>query len=437
MRAGSAATRITPPLGTVLAGHAGVRREADGVHDHLYAQATVVESNTRKVVLISCDLLGIDGESTRRIRTAIEETVDVDPEHVMIVATHTHTGPQTIRLFRHPDEAYVEWMERQVLTAVLRANGRLEEVTIRVGSVSEPALCYNRRLLLDDGSVKLPTQQFDPDQVVAIEGPTDDDLTVVSFDGADSDPVALLVNYATHPELTTGSAVSGDYPAYLRQCLQDVYGEETPVLFFPGAFGNLSPTNYRSSARETRNHYEDPKGLEKARQAGRLLAGSSVRARETDPSTVHDTTVGGLTDTVALDTCAPSQVACDRARSTLSEDPSLRERVLARCLLEFETYQRDNQTVQIKVQALRLGSLTLFGIPGEPFVEHGKQVRESVPGPTVVTACANDWQGYFPTDEAFENGGYETTPGWVSRFERGAGHEITECCVELAKALHE
>lgn len=424
-RAGTAQIRITPPLGTLLAGHAGVERYAAGVRDHLNANALVLEKGDNRLAFVSCDVIGIDHESTRTIRQTVGECVDIPSSNILIAATHTHTGPQTIRLFRDGDAGYRQWFERQVTTAIRIATNRLTPASIGLATGTEPSLCHNRRLITEDGEVFLPTQSFAPADIVDIEGPTDPTLGLLTV-RQEEEVAAVVVNYATHPELVTGSQVSADYPGYLRQTIQSVYSSDTVVLFLPGAIGDLSPTDYRSPERETRDHYFDPEGPQKARRAGRLLGGTAVRTIE-DSEAHLEGSIDAIATTVALITCAPSEERLDHAKTILKENNlSLRETVLAENVLEFASYQRENPTVDAEVQAVRVGELSIVTFPGEPFARFGNTLRRQIEDDVFVVSCANDWLGYFPTDRAFENGGYETTPGWVSRFEPGSGKRLTE-----------
>jgi hypothetical protein len=137
--------------------------------------------------------------------------------------------------------------------------------------------------------------------------------------------------------------------------------------------------------------------------------------------------IDALATTVALDTCPPSEERLDQAKALLSKDNlSLREAVLAENVLEFATYQRENPTVDAEIQAIRVGNLSLVTFPGEPFAKYGNTIRDQLDDDVFVVSCANDWLGYFPTDQAFKHGGYETTPGWVSRFKPGSGKILTE-----------
>jgi hypothetical protein len=55
-----------------------------------------------------------------------------------------------------------------------------------------------------------------------------------------------------------------------------------------------------------------------------------------------------------------------------------------------------------------VGNVAFVGFGGEAFTAYGAAIRKLVPEKFVVCAvCANGYEGYFPTQEAFDQGGYE------------------------------
>lgn len=435
LRAGSARVRITPPLGSLLAGNAGLRREAARIQDHLHASALVLADGDATVALVSCDVIGVDQRSTDRIRSLVSDTVDIPPGHVLVTATHTHTGPQTVSIFREQDEAYVDSFEKQVASAIRLAHDDLSPATLAVAQGEEPSLAHNRRLLTDDDEVVLPTQDVESSRISGPEGPTDPTVSALLVESDDA-VSSVLVNYTTHTDLVTGYDVSADFPGYLADALRGVYGDDLVVPYLPGAAGNVSAFD-PSKSYESRSHYIDPDGLQRARRAGRLLAGSTLRTVANARSgATDDVAVAGARRTVSLETRRPSEQRIADAKDVVADDAAqLRKQVLARNLVSFASYQRENPTVDVEVQAIQVGTATIVALPGEPFVEFGLRIRDALPGPVFVAGYSNDLVGYVPTQRAFENGGYETTAGWVSRFVSSAGTDLTDTAVDLARPL--
>src|SRR5262249_27225301 len=75
-----------------------------------------------------------------------------------------------------------------------------------------------------------------------------------------------------------------------------------------------------------------------------------------------------------------------------------------------------------EIAALRLGSFGLAWMPGEVFVELGREVEAASPWkPTRTIGLTNGSMGYIPTKRGYAEGGYEA--GYRSaRYEPDTGH---------------
>ncbi|MHB9009918.1 MAG: neutral/alkaline non-lysosomal ceramidase N-terminal domain-containing protein, partial [Limisphaerales bacterium] len=92
-RVGVATTDITPPLGIPMAGYYHARG-ADGVLDPLFSKALVIEADGQRAAFVTLDLIGVTRSITDQARAEIAKTTGIPGDHVMISATHAHTGPQ-------------------------------------------------------------------------------------------------------------------------------------------------------------------------------------------------------------------------------------------------------------------------------------------------------------------------------------------------------
>ena len=75
----------------------------------------------------------------------------------------------------------------------------------------------------------------------------------------------------------------------------------------------------------------------------------------------------------------------------------------------------------LNVLCIALGDIAFVGLPGEPFTDIGRQIKENSPFSMTLVCCnANGSEGYFLTDEALNENGYETSsalflPGVASK----------------------
>jgi hypothetical protein len=89
-------------------------------------------------------------------------------------------------------------------------------------------------------------------------------------------------------------------------------------------------------------------------------------------------------------------------------------------------------TVKLKLQALRVGELGIVAIPCEVFVQIGLEIKKKSPlKPTFTIELANGYNGYLPTPEQHQWGGYETWRARSSYLEVDASTKITATVLEL------
>ena len=62
----------------------------------------------------------------------------------------------------------------------------------------------------------------------------------------------------------------------------------------------------------------------------------------------------------------------------------------------------------LELTGVRIGDIALIGLPGEPFTDIGRGLKQA-PGWKLVLPCCitNGYEGYFPMKEAYDEGGYE------------------------------
>jgi len=92
LEAGLAVVDITPPIGYRMSGYFR-ERFSTGTHDPLLAKAVVLRQGDCRAALVFCDLIGIPLELSRQVRSRAEQKLGIPAQHILIAATHTHTGP--------------------------------------------------------------------------------------------------------------------------------------------------------------------------------------------------------------------------------------------------------------------------------------------------------------------------------------------------------
>jgi hypothetical protein len=92
-------------------------------------------------------------------------------------------------------------------------------------------------------------------------------------------------------------------------------------------------------------------------------------------------------------------------------------------------------TNDLYISAFSIGDMAFVGFPGEVFTEVGRQTKKSSPfALTLVSCLTNATEGYFPTKNIFEGGGYEAG---ASRYEIGAAEKFIDAAKELTCEMFE
>ncbi len=135
--------KITPRVGSPLAGYSNRRSFSTGVHDELFARVMVLDSGGSRAVMVSCDLIGVLPEMTNTIRSA-SRRLGIPEANTMVCAFHTHSGP-TPHLGYGGMDGYMRGISSTVSSAIPRAASDLRESTFAYAVRDIQGLTINRR----------------------------------------------------------------------------------------------------------------------------------------------------------------------------------------------------------------------------------------------------------------------------------------------------
>jgi len=238
---GIAKTEITPPVGTPLAGYGRYYGQpARGVQDPLYARALALTHAGQTVVVVSCDLVLIDGPLRHAVLTTIRRAQPLREDALILVATHTHTGAGALgsRLWERLimglfDPQIFTQVTDRIAQAALMALRHPIGVTAAVGQTRIDALVANRM----DAQLALPQS-----------------LKVLQFQAPSGRIVGRLVFMAAHPTLAPWQCreFSADYPGVLTQALEQ-HDPGSVAVFVQGAAGDLAPQTAAGPAPHARS----------------------------------------------------------------------------------------------------------------------------------------------------------------------------------------
>jgi neutral ceramidase len=419
---GAAQSDITPPVGAAMAGYF-FARAATGTHDPLHAKAIALSDGHTEFIVIACDLVSLPREQVEAARALIKAKIGIDPTHVMISATHTHTSPEIyIEALRYelskPTEeiarAYTKQLPEKIAEAAAAAHAGLHPANLLAGVGTETTLGFNRRYFMKDGSVGWNPPRLDPD-VRKPAGPVDRGVPVLYFEEPSTNrPLGAYVNFGVHQDTTGGLQWSADYAYTLSRVLKMAKGDDFLTLFTIGAAGNV-------------NHFDPNRpgpqqGFEEAARIGATLAGEVLKTIQSAKS-VADTTLR-VSDEV-LKIPAPAYTAAEvananRIAATQITDKPAPFLELVKSARILETNARHGRPFDVEVQVFTIGStVAIASFPGEMFAEFGLELKEDSPYPiTILAELADGGYVYVPNRIAFDEGNYEPT---AARLPVGSG----------------
>jgi hypothetical protein len=394
--AGVAREVISPPKGIYLIGYGDRTKGNAGVHDDLTATALVINDGRTQVAIVACDLLCLNEFVVDRIREGVGSNTQV-----IICCSHTHAGPIAYAnsWSKRSRRMYIDWLVDRITQAVHQAESSLIPASICWGE-TEADVAVNRREMQADGEVVIGVNR---------EGYVDRTVSVLEVCDLDGSPMATLINYACHGVVLgpTNLLVSADWVGAMRSRIEDSRGSQ--VLFLQGATANLNPDRLLKK--------DDP--WESVAALGNRVA-----------TQVLDRCDLGLTELRATPLSASREELWLplEAAATTSTPPRTYRRVLLRFvglpqLLKFVADPLLNQrypwrsrieardgvwSVPLRINAVRIGELSLVTFAAEVFAEIGMAVKSASPAAASLFASVSDGCiGYLPTAEAHAEGGYE------------------------------
>ncbi len=357
LEAGAARADITP-RGDILLGGFGILRRSRGVHDPLWARALAVRIGSLTTVLVAVDLVGFHNHDVEDVRARLADLMP--PDAVMVAATHTHSGPDTLGLWGLPpfctgrDCEYLEHAKEGIAAAARAAVSALGPARLRWGRTQAPAMGVSRNIrepMLIDRTV-----------------------TALAFERPDGAPVATLVHFACHPEILgrRNRLVSADFAAALCGAIEREKGGGTAV-FLNGALGGMVTGHEKVECFEEAERI----GGDVARAALEAIAGAGAPLEE-------------------------SEFVCVRQRISVPIQNWRYHLGNFFSLFGSRPFTRDGFTPS-EVWGLRLGSAVLLTAPGEVLPRLGFELAEraGAADPFLLVGLGNDELGYVIHEEDF------------------------------------
>lgn len=435
---GVARVDITPPVGFRMQGLMRRSGPSVGVESPMHATALVLGDEETKVVVVDCDLIGLDLPLANTIRQTVGERVQTHAHNVIVGCTHTHNGPCTSRgnlggpHHAAPRPGEIEALDKYIDDLVVRlgqlavdADSKRRPARVATGR-GRAAVSVNREELAEDGRVLVGRN---PD------GPTDHTVDVVRIDDLEGDPIAVLTGYAAHPVVMgmNDLLISPDFPGVVRRTVESVTG--ATCLYLTGAAGNQATISFLQDdwgeqgriggavgSEVCRVYFElETRPHEVVREVGASLANLALYHKSFRKGPTHRILKAARREAAValqpLPSLQQAEAALAEANATLSDMeadqvpfddryPTLLVKVWAEGVLEMVRAGQTQASLSFDIAGFRLDDFVLVGMPGEPFVEIGLAVKKlSKAGHTMFAGYCNGTLAYWPTPETVAGGG--------------------------------
>ena len=449
LRAGAAASNITPPLGELIVG--GFKPfPAKHVHDELHARCLVLDDGKTRIGIVLCDNVGIPREVYDAAREMLPKEAGLAPANILMAATHTHsattarTDNRTIKATKLTD--YQQFVACRIADGLVCAVNNLEPARIGFGQVDVPEEVFNRRWYLsgDEKNLRNPFGGVDKvrmnpprasSSLLRPAGPVDPQVSFLSVQSVDGRPISLIANYSLHyVGGVRGADISADYFAVFADLIAEKLNAEklSPPfvgILSNGTSGDVNNIDFRSKG-ERRKPYEKMREV-----AGRVA--DAVYGAHQKIEFRSDVTLAAEMTELTLGVRKPTEEQLAWARRLMADPENapkwhgVEMNYARRALVQNESPDE----VSVPLQALRIGDVGIAAIPFEVFTEIGLEIKDKSPlKKTFTIELANGSFAYLPTPEQHEVGGYETWLG-SNIVEYEASRKITRTILDLLESI--
>lgn len=426
MKCGVSEVIITPEIGLPMPGYFE-ERLSEGVRDDLFAQAMVVESGKEVVALASVDIVSIMSPLVAEIRKRVNRETGIPEGHIMVSATHTHTGGPTNCVDFDGYSISAELLERltSLITGVIvDAYHKRSEAKVIFGSGEENRLSFNRVCLMNDGTY-ISNPGF-RDDIKCASAPVDYHVGVLRMEDAKGNLLGVAVNYANHADSTGGLQYSADWPGVLRRELKKKYGQDVVILTFNGCCGDVNHVDFIGRTYSGKICYAEHIGTHLAEDVEQIIAANN----EPEANERVDVRRYLYVSKRRKPTAADIAWADDILKNGTDKIHRMVYAKEIRSLVEHPI-----ETADVEIQAIRIGDVVFTTFPCEAFSCIGLGVREKSPfQKNMIVELANGYLGYVPSKNIFGGKCYETK---IARYNSIMPEDAADVMQEKALLLHE
>lgn len=414
-RAGVATVDISPTEFPRIIAGGFLEGRGEKLADKLFVRSFVLDDGKMKIAFAIVDTCMMEQSLIDEAKGIAAKQCGIPVDRMMVSATHTHSAPAAMGcLGTRKDTVYAKFLTPKIAEAIVAADKALQPARIGWGSFDDWEHTHNRRWIrLPGKEVADPFGQptgranmhpgYLSKDVVGPSGPVDPQLSVIALQTLDGKPLGVLANYSQHYFGT--APVSADYFGLFCKHLAAKLGQQGDgngpfvCAMSQGTSGDQMWMDYGA---EKKTITIDTYASE--------VADSAMKALQTVQHVDH-APLGMVEKTLELPYRVPDEKRLAWARplaAKIENDvPKSKEEVYAREALILH----ERQKTSVKLQAIRIGDLSIATLPNEVYAITGLKLREWSPFKMHFNIeLANGAEGYIPPAEQHKLGGYTTWP---------------------------
>jgi neutral ceramidase len=435
LRVGFSKIIITPDLSNrekplQMAGYFP-RDYCTGVNDDVYARGIFIEmdedEHVKNILLISCDLIGLNNNITNIIRRKISEKLPIPFENIVICCTHTHSSVDYSNffipgsmfsaiksfLFALPNHKDLLIMMKRVIKMSQEAYNNRRKAKIGAAQTfipEEERVMINRRYPNDKEKAQYP--------ITTIKVISDEENDIGEIFG-------IIFNYAIHGTVfpRESTLLSADWIGQAVKYIEDQFHpKDLNVIYFNGCCADINPMSENLLAKDfskitAKDLYNQIGNWQDVQRIGKIVGKNALKI-------VDNIECIDYSDAIIVNKNLKIHLKAPQFGNSLLQTfwrfifnaklklMSHLKKYVKNKGLKFVNYQVSNgeKFIITSIHVIYFANIAICSAPGEYFLELGEEVlkiaREITPNSFVVE-LANDSIGYiYPISEFFV-GGYE------------------------------
>ncbi len=384
---GTCSLDITPKQQVDLNGYILRFGKSQGVHDTLTANFFYIESDKKRVLLVSLDILTIDSETAEELRTEISNLLKIEKGLIILAAIHTHSaiGSPYLRNVGKESITWLEYFKSQIIKGSIAAMHNAVECELF--SYEAYSLVGINRRNNDRG--------IDPN-VPFIVARKNDQI------------IGMIVNYGCHAVCLTESNldISADYINYMRLYIYKKLNQQFPILFFNGGSGDVDP--------KRRGSFEDAIHTGN-KLANEILLVYKIYEGKKLNNEIHYNSVDLIIPYDWQPSIEEAKENLELYKQRLENAKTKEEKKIAGAFILWasEVFERVKdhtlpKELKLQITSVTIGESMFIAVPLEIFSSIALRLRKYFADYTlVVISYGNGYKGYLSDKVAHFEGGYE------------------------------